>query len=162
MNKKSHRHHAPILVAIDFSSYSTSALLYAAELAEALKRPLQVLHVVHDPGDSPGYYSPKKAKKQLQRMEERAKEMFEEFMQQVFSEHSALQLLKRPNLILVSGLPVTRILEIEQKLTPFMLVMGSKGRTGLAHLMLGSKAEQIVQLAKSPVTIVKNPTESHR
>ena len=31
-----------------------------------------------------------------------------------------------------------------------------QGRTGLAHLMLGSKAEQVVRLAKIPVTIVKH------
>jgi nucleotide-binding universal stress UspA family protein len=37
-----------------------------------------------------------------------------------------------------------------------MIIMGSQGRTGLSHLMLGSKAEQVVRLAKIPVMIVKN------
>ena len=63
--------------------------------------------------------------------------------------------LKKPNLILVSGLPVTRILEIEKHINPYMIVMGSQGRTGLAHLMLGSKAEQLVRLTECPITIVK-------
>jgi len=33
--------------------------------------------------------------------------------------------------------------------------MGSKGATGLRHLLLGSVAEQVLGLAKLPVTIVK-------
>jgi nucleotide-binding universal stress UspA family protein len=36
-----------------------------------------------------------------------------------------------------------------------MVVMGSQGRTGLKHLFLGSKAEQVVHLCPTPVTIVK-------
>jgi nucleotide-binding universal stress UspA family protein len=36
-----------------------------------------------------------------------------------------------------------------------MIVMGSVGRTGLSHIMLGSKAEQVVRLSPIPVTIVK-------
>jgi nucleotide-binding universal stress UspA family protein len=36
-----------------------------------------------------------------------------------------------------------------------MIVMGSQGRTGLVHAMLGSKAEQVVRLASRPVMIVK-------
>ena len=35
--------------------------------------------------------------------------------------------------------------------------MGSHGRTGLSHLLLGSKAQSVVQLAPMPVTIVKAP-----
>jgi len=37
-----------------------------------------------------------------------------------------------------------------------MIVMGSQGRTGLAHALLGSKAEQVVRLSPIPVTIVKS------
>jgi universal stress protein A len=37
-----------------------------------------------------------------------------------------------------------------------MIVMASQGRTGLAHVMLGSKAEQVVRLAPIPVMIVKD------
>ncbi|MBT7308392.1 MAG: universal stress protein [Gammaproteobacteria bacterium] len=156
MNKKNPgKTLSPILVAIDFSDHSSKALVFAAELCSALKRPLQILHVVHDPGGSPGYYSQKKAKKQLQHMEERAEEMFHDFIKKVAQDNPTIDSLKKPTLILVSGIPVTRILEIEKKLEPYMVIMGSQGHTGLAHLMLGSKAEQVVHLSKYPVTIIK-------
>ena len=38
-----------------------------------------------------------------------------------------------------------------------MIVMGSQGRTGLEHLLLGSIAERVAQLSSIPVTIVKGP-----
>ncbi len=56
---------------------------------------------------------------------------------------------------MVVGLPVTRILEVINTVEPFMVVVGSKGRTGLKHVLIGSKASQIVQLCPAPVTVVK-------
>ena len=57
--------------------------------------------------------------------------------------------------MMVTGVPTTRILEVVQKVKPSMVVMGSKGHTGLKHLLVGSIAEHIVQLCPVPVTIVK-------
>ncbi|MDH3694421.1 MAG: universal stress protein, partial [Gammaproteobacteria bacterium] len=65
--------------------------------------------------------------------------------------------LKKAERLLVAGLPVTRILEVAKRLEPKMLVMGSAGRTGLSHFLLGSKAEQLLRLCPYPVTIVKLP-----
>jgi nucleotide-binding universal stress UspA family protein len=36
-----------------------------------------------------------------------------------------------------------------------MIVIGSKGLTGIKHLVMGSVAERIVHFAKIPVTVVK-------
>jgi nucleotide-binding universal stress UspA family protein len=58
--------------------------------------------------------------------------------------------------MLVVGLPVNRILESAEKIHARMIVMGSQGRTGLAHALLGSKAEQVVRLSPAPVMIVKD------
>ena len=146
----------PILVPVDFSSHSETALLYAAELAGTLGNELVILHVVHDPGDAPGYYSVKGRNKQLHRMEDVAGEMLEEFSHKMQKEHSALAALKHATTMLIVGLPVNRILESAEKVDARMIVMASQGRTGLAHILLGSKAEQIVRLAPLPVMIVKD------
>ena len=145
----------PILVPVDFSPCSEAALLYAADLAATLQFPLNVLHVVHDPGQAPGYYAMKGRKKQLRRMEDIAAEMMEEFMLGMKKRHPDQPALATAETGLVVGLPVTRILETAQKIQAGMIVMGSQGRTGLAHVLLGSKAEQVVRLAPIPVTIVK-------
>jgi nucleotide-binding universal stress UspA family protein len=145
----------PILVPVDFSSNSETALLSAAELADKLDSDLVILHVVHDLNEAPGYYSVKGRDKQLRRMEDVAAEMLEEFFHKMQKKHAGLSALEHATTMLVVGLPVNRILESAKKIHARMIIMGSQGRTGLARAMLGSKAEQVVRLASVPVMIVK-------
>ena len=146
----------PILVPVDFSEHSVAALCWAAEAARRLDLPLVVLHVVHDPASAPGYYGQAKDTGETRlTMEAAAKGAFADFMQQVREEHPEVGEVKRLTTSLVVGLPATRILEVAEREGASQIVMGSQGRTGLAHLLLGSKAEQVVRLAPVPVTIVK-------
>ena len=149
------QHAQPILVPVDFSPHSEAALICAAELAEVLRTPLVVLHVVHDLAQAPGYYTVKGRKKQLRRMEDVAADMLDDFMQEMHKKHPEQAVLENATTMLVVGLPVNRILETAEKLNARMIVMGSQGRTGLAHVLLGSKAEQVVRLSPASVMIVK-------
>jgi len=144
-----------LLVPIDFSPYSTAALLKACELADCLKASVVVLHVVHDPSGLPGYYAKITKKKRLVRIEDVAGEMLEEYIAKLLKSNPQLKSLAKSTTRLVTGLPVTRILEVAKQINASMIIMGSQGRTGLEHIMLGSKAEQVVHLSPIPVTIVK-------
>jgi nucleotide-binding universal stress UspA family protein len=155
--KKKQLAHRPILVAVDFSPHSEAALVWAARAARCFGAPLHVLHVVHDPGSAPGYYSRPKRKKHLRRLEESAEELMAEFIDEMRKRYSEIQDLDTLKTTLVIGLPVTRILEVADKLGAGLIVLGSQGRTGLPYLLLGSKAERVAQLASVPVTIVKAP-----
>lgn len=152
----------PILVPVDFSPYSAAALVWAARMGDCLKLPLLVLHVAHDPESAPGYYVRSKRKKHLRRIEEAAEEMMEDFLGQVARDNPRTKHLRKPDSMLVHGLPVTRILEVAAKTGASLIVMGSQGRTGLPHLLLGSKAERVAQLSPVPVTIVKDPSREQR
>jgi nucleotide-binding universal stress UspA family protein len=149
------RHDRPILVPVDFSPYSEAALLFAAEQAKCLGNPLLVLHVVHDPGDMPGYYSRAMKKKPLHRIEDGASAMLEKFLRRIVKNHPEFKKLSGVDSLLVTGLPTTRILEVAEKRDAAMIVLGSKGLTGIKHLLMGSVAERVVQLADIPVTVVK-------
>lgn len=147
-----------ILAAVDFSDDSASALRYAANLARRLGDGLMILHVIHDQAGSPGYYSDKrlKNKKRLKRLEEIAGEMMDEFVRKQSEEYPEIKpVLKKAERILVSGLTVTKILQVVEKTKPEMLVLGNRGRTSLKHILLGSKAEQLARLCQIPVTLVK-------
>mgnify|MGYP001080074740 CR=1 FL=1 len=144
-----------ILVPIDFSKHSEKALLFAARLAKGLSMELLILHVVHDPADDPGYYHHRKVKKLVQRIEVDAQEMMSSFLEKLVKKHPKVTLFKTATPKLVIGLPVTRIIELAEKTQPFMIVLGSQGRTGLSRMLIGSKAETVLRLASTPVTIVK-------
>lgn len=146
-----------ILVAVDFSPVSDDVMTRASELAERLDKHLVILHVVHDPGEAPGYYHVKGHGKVLKRIEDVAREMLDKFVARTRERLPDNQRLRRSKTLLPTGLPVTRILEVVDRLQPWMVVMGSKGRTGMAHVLLGSKAEQVVRLCPVPVMVVKGP-----
>ncbi|MGI9272237.1 MAG: universal stress protein [Woeseiaceae bacterium] len=148
-----------ILVPVDFSAHSAAALEHAAKLAKLIPAAMVALHVVHDPGDMPGYYSKLVEDQHFERIQDAAASAFHQFIQNVTAESPDGAMLANIEPVMVIGLPVSRILEVVQELNPIMVVMGSQGRTGLKHLVLGSKAAQVIQLCPVPVTIVKDRKE---
>jgi nucleotide-binding universal stress UspA family protein len=58
---------------------------------------------------------------------------------------------------LVVGVPVEEILGVASEVSVDLIVMGTHGRTGLARLLMGSVAEQVVRKARCPVLTVKTP-----
>lgn len=145
-----------ILAPVDFSKHSEAALVHACELADRLPAAVVILHVVHDPGEMPGYYSKLIKKKRMRRIDDTAAEAFSDFMASVVAAHPDLESLQEADQLMVVGLPVTRILEVAERLDPTMVVVGSQGRTGMKQMIIGSKAAQIVQLCPYPVTVVKD------
>jgi nucleotide-binding universal stress UspA family protein len=144
-----------ILVPVDFSQHSQAALIHACEMAEAVPATLIALHVVHDPGEMPGYYSKLIKKKGAGRIQDDASAAFGEFLERAADARPDLKLLRETDQVMVIGLPVTRILEVIEELNPWLVVVGSQGRTGLKQMLIGSKAAQIIQLCPVPVTVVK-------
>jgi len=163
------RQPAPILVPVDFSEYSREALAWAGRLARDLGAPLLVLHVVHEPGHEPGYYQraweqaglPERTDSMLQ-LDRAAAELMTEFLEQACRSHPVLGSADGLSTRLETGIPVPRILEVAAEVRAQHIVMGSYGRTGLAHLLIGSKASQIVHLSPVTVTIVKTPDAAQR
>jgi len=53
------------------------------------------------------------------------------------------------------GSPAEQILAAASELGAGLIVLGTHGRRGLAHVMLGSTAEKVVRLAECPVFVVR-------
>ena len=55
------------------------------------------------------------------------------------------------------GNPVDEILKFVDEQRVDLIVMGTHGRTGLAHLLVGSVAERVVRTSKVPVLTIRQP-----
>ena len=56
---------------------------------------------------------------------------------------------------LVTGIPSEDIVRIAKELSVDLIIMGTHGRTGVSHALLGSVAEKVVQQAPCPVLVVR-------
>jgi nucleotide-binding universal stress UspA family protein len=144
----------PVLVAVDFSADSEEAVMWASREADRLQAKLVILHVVHDPAASPGFYR-HLDEDWLRPMADVAKEMLDTFLAKVRAADPSSPALASAESKLVPGLPAGRIVEVAGAIDARLVVVGSRGRTGLPHILLGSVAERVVQLAPMPVVVVK-------
>jgi len=151
----------PILTAVDFSEDSRTALLWAGKLAKCFNSPITVLHVVHEPAADPGFYysntkDSKDSKDSIRTLQKAAELKLSAFMDEAREACPDSSELESAQTLLVAGLPPGRISEIAESLDAKMIVIGSRGLTGLPHLMIGSVAERVVHLASQPVVVVKS------
>lgn len=145
----------PILACVSFCHESEMALLTAIRLAASAGAPLVVLHVVHEPGNRPGYYRRKGVGDATLPLEEIAERMMTEFLAEFRARHPGHRAeLDRAKTWLVSGIPETRIPEVAEQVGAQLIVIGSNGRGTLAKLLHGSVSDRVVKSASTPVTVV--------
>ena len=140
-----------ILVPIDFSPSSRLALEHAKALVTKFGGVLEVLHVVEDrvvtelwPTD----------------MHALTPQIGEAILRS--AEQGLAACLTREErdrygatLTLLIGPPALTIVEHAASSRADLIVMGTNGRTGLSHLLLGSVAERVVRTASCPVLVVR-------
>lgn len=145
---------APVLVAVDLSPDSEAALIWAYGYAKRIVAPLEILHVVHDPADSPGTYKPNNGDL-LEPMLDVAHGKLAEFLEWVGRDNPDLPDLRSVRSLCTPGLPGSTILRVAQDHGAQHLVLGTRRRTNLARVLHGSTANRVAGHARIPVTIVK-------
>ncbi|HSU39504.1 MAG TPA: universal stress protein [Polyangiaceae bacterium] len=147
-----------ILVPVDYSECSAAAVTLAIEVASKFGAELDVVHVWDRPtyvsediqvGHGDGAHS----------LIELIRANAEREMAQFIAELSVPPRLKCSTRLL-SGNPAATILKVLQDGKHQLLVMGTHGRTGLRHVLLGSVAEKLVRLSPVPVLTVPPDRES--
>jgi nucleotide-binding universal stress UspA family protein len=138
-----------ILVPTDFSSSSESALQVAAELASRFDSELHVLHVIESAviPDSIARFLARKPVK------ERRTTTAESFAWDVLDTGpmAGRDIVNAA----VEGVAAQEICRYAGEHGIDLIVLGSHGNTGLAHILLGSVAEAVVGKAPCPVLTVK-------
>jgi nucleotide-binding universal stress UspA family protein len=138
-----------LLVPVDFSPHSAMAFEHAIELAKRLASKIHLVHA-YPIAVAAVYPEPlllpsgviadlqRTAHAQLTPLQKRLAELGIPYDTHV-----------------CPGSPDAVILEVADALPADLIVMGTRGLTGLQHVMLGSVAERIVRLARCPVMTVK-------
>jgi glycine betaine transporter len=137
------------LVPFDFSPCSEAALPYAATLARKYGARIILLHVIptqlYVVGEVNYWQLSEKAFLALN--QEALTKLSNAFSP---AERDQLDIVEK----VVHGIPVMEILREAIDSVVDLIVMGTHGRTGVSHLMLGSVAEQVVRQASCPVLTV--------
>jgi nucleotide-binding universal stress UspA family protein len=139
-----------ILFATDLDDSSAGALQVALDMASSMKAELSVVHVCELGGYTAAAMceaggdlaSPlvDEAQRALERLVERA-------------DRDGVH----PRAVVKLGAPWHEIVAAAQEQGADLIVMGTHGRRGLAHVLLGSVAEKVVQTSPVPVLTVRQP-----
>ena len=62
--------------------------------------------------------------------------------------------------MIVHGVPFQTIIDTAKEQGVDLIIMGTHGRTGLTHVLMGSVAENVVRLAPCPVLVTRGTTEA--
>ena len=140
-----------VLVPVDFSDHSREALDTAIQIAHLFGSTVHLLHCYHvqTAGISPygivlpsGYYED---------IRDAAAKRLSDWSEMLSKEGIETES------ILSADSPSTAINLAATEIQADLIVMGTRGLSGLKHAMLGSVAERVVRLAPCPVLTVKHP-----
>jgi nucleotide-binding universal stress UspA family protein len=137
-----------ILCPVDFSDISTRVLQIAADLANRFGADLHVIHVFQLPATTimeAVYEDPANMEDKIKK---RLNDKLKEFVQET----------KKPDVKITTGvykgIPDVEIITAARENQADMIVMGTQGKTGLSHVLLGSVAERVIRHAEVPVLTV--------
>ena len=141
-----------ILLPTDFSKFSDNALTYAIAFAEKFGAELHLLHVVQDLAlFMPPDVVTVPAMVPLDQLNTAAHDAINRLVREHnlgrFTLHHEVR----------EGNPFTEIVRYAKDHDIDLIIMGTHGRGGLAHVLLGSVSEKVVRKAPCPVLTVRHP-----
>jgi len=136
-----------ILVPLDFSPASIYALDHAVWVAKQFRAPIDLLHV----------YPPDEASMpDAGRLLFESAEAIERLNEKLMGIHRKHAPTFRPeNCHIRGGRPYEEIVRLAREINADLIVLATRGHSGLKHLLLGSTAERVVRSAPCPVLVAR-------
>lgn len=137
-----------ILVPLDFSPASMEALEYAILLAKQFRAAIHLVHV-YPPDEAASM--PGAAHLLLQ-----SAEAIERLNEELTGIHrKRVEPFCPENCHVRSGRPYEQIIRLAREIAADLIVLSTRGHSGLKHLLLGSTAERVVRSAPCPVLVAR-------
>ena len=137
-----------VLVAIDFSAPSLEAIEAALPLIKHFDADLHLVHVFE-----PDYPPMSMVAIPLVVPELEIGQRVRRRLRDVAGDYSVP--LRRENIHAIKGRPFEEICRLAQKIEIDLIVIATRGNTGLKHLVLGSTAERVVRYSPCPVLVIR-------
>lgn len=141
-----------ILVPTDFSEGAEAALRLSSDLSHRFAAPLTLVYVF-EPADYPlpnGYvvFTSEQFNRVIAELEQRLAQA-----RRAALDAGATEVTTR----ILRGSAPSEITQLAEEGAFDLIVMGTQGRSGLKHLLLGSVAERVMRTAPCPVLTVRRP-----
>ena len=136
---------------IDFSNASRAAMEVAADLARRTGAELVLLHAYPIPGYTFPDGSVVASPRMMQELADQAQRHLEEWREDAERTVGAPRVTADKAI----GEPAAEILAFARARGTDLLVLGTHGRTGIEHALMGSIAERVVRRAHCPVLTVR-------
>lgn len=146
-----------VLVPIDFSDYSKSALRYAINFAKCFKAEMHLIYVVE-----PVIYPPDFSMGQIAipsvnaEWDERAKDELAKLAKSEIPEDVKVKT------IIKTGKPFIEIIETAAEEDIDLIIIATHGHSGVEHILFGSTAEKVVRKAPCPVLTLREPVKGFK
>ena len=139
-----------ILLPTDFSNYSAAATKYACELATKFDAELHLLHTLETHlASTPNFGFGLDLPKYVSESKAAAEKSLAGVLDPKWSAG------RNVVMAVVEGSPKVEIIRYARKQNMDLIVLSTHGRTGLAHVIMGSVAETVVRTAPCPVLTVR-------
>lgn len=143
-----------VLVPIDFSDYSKSALKYAVNFSKLFNAEIILIYVVEPVIYPPDFSMGQIAMPSLNtEWDERAKDELEKLAKS--------EINTSVKTILKTGKPFVEIIETAKEENIDLIIIATHGHTGVEHILFGSTAEKVVRKAPCPVLTLREPIKGY-
>ena len=143
-----------VLVPIDFSDYSKSALKYAVNFSKLFNAEIILIYVVEPVIYPPDFSMGQIAMPSLNtEWDERAKDELDKLANSEIS--------TSVKTILKTGKPFVEIIETAKEENIDLIIIATHGHTGVEHILFGSTAEKVARKAPCPVLTLREPIKGY-
>ena len=145
-----------ILIAVDLSERSVPAREYASELAEKLQARLVIANVINQV-EIRALQKITKGSDSVsidQYLEDQEKNRYKQIEKMINSSISNESFKKYIKIIIRHGVPFQELIKVAEEEEIDLIVMGTKGRSNIANVLVGSTARLLFQHSKIPMLTI--------